>query len=493
MTHDKQCSSPWSRFVGRYFFAVAVMSIALNSAAQANAVIASDLSFQEWLKAESEIASRKMVANISPAGAASGAVIASPQLDDPNYFYHWIRDAALTMSVVEQKYEQASDKNAREQWFELLGTYIDFSRANQKSDALTGIGEPKFLADGRPFTDPWGRPQNDGPALRALTLIRLATRLLSENQEAYVRDVLYDGAVPSNTVIKVDLEYVAHRWSQKTFDLWEEVNADHFYTRIVQYAALQQGANFARRMGDGGAAAYYDAQAREIYKSLVSFWDSSAGIIRAATGIVGGDQGARSRLDSAIVLGILHANLASGEFSLTDSRVLSTIERMESVFGSLYAINDPQRFPGVGVAIGRYPEDIYSGHLYLKQGNPWVLATTGVAEFYYKFARQIVRSAQFAIDATNIRFVRAVSGGKLSGKRVVSGLVLKRGTAEFDRFIADLRGHADRLMMRVRLHANPDGSLSEQMDRNTGYMSSARDLTWSYASFITAEEASRLH
>jgi glucoamylase len=44
----------------------------------------------------------------------------------------------------------------------------------------------------------------------------------------------------------------------------------------------------------------------------------------------------------------------------------------------------------------------------------------------------------------------------------------------------------DDFIQRVQLHANPDGSLSEQIDRYSGYMSSARDLTWSYAAFLTA-------
>ena len=35
----------------------------------------------------------------------------------------------------------------------------------------TGLGEPKFNVDETAFTGSWGRPQRDGPALRATTLI----------------------------------------------------------------------------------------------------------------------------------------------------------------------------------------------------------------------------------------------------------------------------------------------------------------------------------
>ena len=47
----------------------------------------------------------------------------------------------------------------------------------------------------------------------------------------------------------------------------------------------------------------------------------------------------------------------------------------------------------------------------------------------------------------------------------------------------------DQFFKRVQLHANPDYSLSEQMDRESGYMVGARDLTWSYASVLKADQA----
>ena len=38
---------------------------------------------------------------------------------------------------------------------------------------------------------------------------------------------------------------------------------------------------------------------------------------------------------------------------------------------------------------------------------------------------------------------------------------------------------------RVKLHMGPDGRMDEQFDKNSGFMKGAKDLTWSYASFIT--------
>lgn len=48
---------------------------------------------------------------------------------------------------------------------------------------------------------------------------------------------------------------------------------------------------------------------------------------------------------------------------------------------------------------------------------------------------------------------------------------------------------ADRFMATVQYHQHDNGSLSEQFNRWTGFEQGARDLTWSYASFISAADA----
>lgn len=91
-----------------------------------------------------------------------------------------------------------------------------------------GLSEPKFTAQGRPFTRSWGRPQRDGPALRALALIPYAHWLLDRAHPSdleYVRKCLYNPHAlrTPGSVIKNDLEEVAQQWAQPGFDLWEEV------------------------------------------------------------------------------------------------------------------------------------------------------------------------------------------------------------------------------------------------------------------------------
>lgn len=45
-----------------------------------------------------------------------------------------------------------------------------------------GLGEPKFNVDETAFTGSWGRPQRDGPALRATALISFGQWLIVRSE-----------------------------------------------------------------------------------------------------------------------------------------------------------------------------------------------------------------------------------------------------------------------------------------------------------------------
>jgi glucoamylase len=363
-------------------------------------------------------------------------VLASPQRENPNYYFHWVRDSALVMDVVRQLAKQNPD------WNQYLHEYAHFSRMNQLAASSFGLGEPKYEVDGAPFRGPWARPQNDGPALRASVLSRWAMSLLDQGQEDFVRSWLYNPELPANTVIKADLEYVSYRWQDPCFDLWEEMKADHFYTRIAQWRALTDGAALATRLGDTGAAAWYASQASLVRTSLDAFWNPAKGQIDASLHYQEGVDYKKSGLDIAVILGVLHSS-RQDVFPVSDPRVSATFLKLVSAFGKLYEIN--LRDARLGTALGRYPEDKYTGRSF-EGGNPWVLTTLAGAEVNYRLASKAAPKA--------------------------ARLYLAAG---------------DRFLDRVKYHANADGSLSEQIDKSTGYMTSAANLSWNYAAFLTAK------
>ena len=103
-----------------------------------------------------------MFKNINVSGAALGTVIAAQSYAAPNYAYHWVRDASLTMDVVNDLYAAATKDSAKAAYEAILFEYAHASVVEQLDPtAITGLGEPKFNLDNTAFTGPWGRPQND--------------------------------------------------------------------------------------------------------------------------------------------------------------------------------------------------------------------------------------------------------------------------------------------------------------------------------------------
>lgn len=401
-----------------------------------------NVALNEWLDQTEGTSLSHLYDNISPGNSARGAVVASPSKDNPNYYYHWVRDAAITMDVVVRQYARTTSPAQKEKLSNMLLEYVRFSRRNQMTENPSGgLGEPKFEMDGNPFYGAWGRPQNDGPALRAVTLTKLAFLWLSEGKENLVREYLYEQELPAHRVIKADLEYVSHHWRETDFDLWEEIRGHHFYTRMAQRRALRDGARLAAFLGDRGAADWYASQAVALEAELQRHWDPSRGYIVATLDRDGGID-YKSGLDSCIILAVLHGDAGDGFFSAADSRVKATIEKLEAAFNHIYPINH-KGLPGV--AVGRYPEDRYDGVQTGAEGSPWVLITAAYAEYYYKLAE----------------------------------LTKSRSTA------ALYRNKADTFFERLKIHG-PDGSFSEQMNRWTGFMQGARHLTWSYGAYLTA-------
>jgi glucoamylase len=408
-----------------------------------------------WLDRAQKISVEKLLQNISPPDAEPGAVIAARTRVAPNYYYHWVRDAGLVAQSALQAYADHKDSAVRDALKERLLAYAAFSAKLQKVEALTGLGEPKFHVDGSAYNEPWGRPQNDSPAIRASSLIQLAQLEIKEGRPEIARQ-LYDGHSPL-AAIKNDLEFTAHHWREPSFDLWEEVRGAHFYTRMVQHRALREGAELARQLNDDGAARWYDFQAGEIEHSLVDFWDETTQTWMTTAHRREGLDYKNSNVDTALILGLIHGLRPEETLQVNDHlqlswghpSVLATLNKVVAAFADLYEVN---RLPSApGKAIGRYPEDRYGGADF-NGGNPWPMTTLAIAEALYNIA------------------VARHDHGDLAG---AEELILA----------------ADEFVARVKFHAHADLSLNEQIHRHNGHMTSVADLTWNYAAIITTHAA----
>ena len=373
-----------------------------------------------------------------------GMVVASPSRSNPDYYFDWVRDTALTMRSMIDYYELTKDLKVKR----LIYTWIDAEAYRQTLPTFSGLGEPKYNIDGSGYTGPWGRPQNDGPALRAIAMIKWARIMLAENNHSYVIKKLYIGMLPANSVIKKDLEYTAHNWNTHSFDLWEEEKGLHFYTLLSQQVALQEGAKLAAELQDHGAAAFYKAESEKIARKLkAEFVNSSVGIL--VTTQKSAPLGYKnSGLDVAPLLALNHTAPYQTVFSMRDPAVLKYISVLANTFGNLYGVN--KQYANLGVGIGRYPEDRYDGYETSRVGNPWFLSTLALGEYTCLAKQEMARK----------------------------GTLTKTMQKNFDDV---LEGQINRALF----HSDRKGHMSEQFNHANGTMQGATDLTWSHNAFMT--------
>ncbi|KAK6093985.1 hypothetical protein MT418_005809 [Batrachochytrium dendrobatidis] len=437
-----------------------------------------------------------LFANTHSPGAPRGTVIASPSHKNPDYYYHWVRDASISfMSVLDMIQSSSQDPAQPHPELErLLDDYAQLSKQHQESPfARSGLGEPKFYVDGSPFMAEWGRPQNDGPALRALVLVEYAQFILKHrpSRKEFVQTLLYDSRLPTQSVIKRDLEYISQQWHAPSFDLWEESLGTHFFTRMVQHAALVSGAQLAMALNDRPAADWYLIQAQHIESALHLHWDPIKKYLLATVDWKGGLSSKTSQLDIAVII----ASLVSTSFNSThsaiyapwDDRILSTLIRYTDTMSTLYPINANT---SAQVVVGRYPEDVYDG-LGFSKGNPWPLATCALAEHVYNVVGHWCQARSILLTYTTLDYINRYAGSTISEPIGTLGGSIIWTDKVFKQIVQALVQHGDKIIDRVSSLSNLEENhgnleLSEQWNASTGAKQGAQLLTWSAVSLLRA-------
>ncbi|KAI4600542.1 glycoside hydrolase 15 protein [Pestalotiopsis sp. 9143b] len=424
-----------------------------------------------FIATEEPIAYAQILCNVGPSGChasgvGSGLVLASPSQSDPDYYYHWTRDAALTFKALIDRFVENYDADLQTEITNYITGQARLQTVSNPSGSLsdgTGLGEPKFNTDFSAFTGAWGRPQRDGPALRATALITYGKWLVSNGYTSTATSVVWP-------IIRNDLHYVAQYWNQTGFDLWEEVQGSSFFTIAAQHRALVEGSNFAAQVGD--SCSYCDAIAPQILCFQQSFW-TAGGYINSNINVNNGRTGKDAN-------SVLSSNSGfdpslgcdANSFQPCSDRALSNHKLFVDSFRSIYTINSGKA-AGTAAACGRYAEDSYYN------GNPWYLNTLAAAEQLYNALYVWNQQGSITITSTSLNFFKDLSSSAAVG-------TYASGSSTYTTLYDAVLAYADGFVNNVATYAASNGSLSEQYDRNTGTPLSARDLTWSYAALLTA-------
>ncbi len=263
----------------------------------------------------------------------------------------------------------------------------------------------------------------------------------------------------------------------------------------MQREALLEGAKLANRLGDPGAGTYYQQKATALQAEIDKHKDLTRGCLIPTLDDP-------RPFDLAVILAVLHTdNSADDYLSAADEFVLGSANLLISGFDPNQAAN-ADRFEittakmdrdgkPMGLGIGRYSADLYDGDDARARdddhskvvGNPWVLGTLAVGELGYRAAERIGKQTGLQVTDRNLRLLQRLDPS-LTG--LMSGVTLSPNQPEFKAVIQGLRGLGESQLRRTRFHANPDGSLSEQMNRRTGFMWGAPNLSWSHVSFVNS-------
>ncbi len=374
----------------------------------------------------------------------AGSIVASPVLaaydPDPDYFFHWFRDAAIVIDAVRLLYE-AGHLGA-----EALTHFADFVRFSLSLKALDArAGDAVYAGtrvnpDGTLDISLWPRPQHDGSPLRALA-VRKWLQALHPEQGRANEPAAASTRADAEQLLRIDLAMTAAHWREPSFDIWEEELGLHYFALRVSAAALNEGAEWLRAAGDTPQATALRAEAQAIRETLDSFWLPGTGHYRSR--IMPPGVTTTKLLDISVILSAVHSGAGDEVHSVRDPRMHATLDELERLFDRLYPINRA-RPRERGPAMGRYEGDAYYS------GGAYYFSTLGAAEFCFLAA------------------AAHAPGGN-------------------DTWIA--RG--DGFLETVRAFTPASGDLAEQFDQRTGEPASAKHLAWSYAAFISCVTARR--
>lgn len=131
--------------------------------------------------------------------------------------------------------------------------------------------------------------------------------------------------------------------------------------------------------------------------------------------------------------------------------------------------------------MGRYIEDVYLG------GNPWYLLTLASAEQLYDALAVWCEQGSVEVTSTSLPFFRDLVSGISAGK-------YDNETDTYDEIMQSVMEYADGYVSIVSEYMEPNGHMAEQFHKSSGDPVGARELTWSYAAFLTAAAArDRVH
>lgn len=351
----------------------------------------------------------------------NGGIIASGDSDllkqgRDYYNYMWPRDGAfITLALSKTGYTHVSKKFFR--FAESLLTERGYLMHKYRPDGSFGASWHSWVQDHKDYFP----IQEDETALVifALWQFYLNSKDLEFIEEMY------------NPLIKKAAEFMITYIDPETglplpsFDLWEEKYGTTTFTCAAVYAGLTAASKFAGLLGKKESEQKYQTFAEGIKTAMLEhLYDPDQKYFYKSVY----KNGTTYEIDRTFDMSSIYALYEFDILEITDERLVSSIEKVHNELTCKTEIG--------GVA--RYVDDYYFRVSYDVPGNPWIITTLWLAQYYIRKAKT---------------------------------------EADFEPAIKLLHWAKDRALK--------SGVLSEQMNPYTGEQLSASPLVWSHAEFVS--------
>lgn len=301
-----------------------------------------------------------------------GAIIASADSDmlqngRDTYSYMWPRDGAYSAMAL----DLAGNFNVSERFFDFCNNVITeegYLMHKYRPDESLGSSWHPWMRNGKvefPI-------QEDETALVLIALW---------NHYAQSRDLEFIEKV-YNTLVKRTADFMVGYRDHKTklpkasYDLWEEKFGIHTFTAATVYSALIAASKFAKLLGKERSEHIYTTAAFEIRQAILTYlYDENEGIFVKMLNV--SDDGTIT-YDKTLDISSIYGVFAFGVLDVDDPRLARAIKQVED---RILIKTD------VG-GVARYEGDIYFRQGQGIPGNPWIITTLWLAQYYIARAKK---------------------------------------------------------------------------------------------------------
>lgn len=301
-----------------------------------------------------------------------GAIIASADSDmlqngRDTYSYMWPRDGAFSAMA----FDMAGDFNVSERFFDFCDHVLTddgYFMHKYRPDESLGSSWHPWMRNGKielPI-------QEDETALVLIAL----WRHYADSKDLEFIEKVYSSLVKRAADFMVGYRDPITRLPKASYDLWEEKFGIHTFTSASVYGALVCAAKFAKLLGKEKSEHIYTTAAFEIRQSILNYlYDEKDGIFVKMINV---NEDGTIFYDRTLDMSSLYGIFAFGVLDVDDARLTRMVKQVEERILVKTAIG----------GIARYEGDIYFRDTAGVPGNPWIITTLWLAQYYIAIAKK---------------------------------------------------------------------------------------------------------